>query len=355
MQIFSTFVEKHPELWMKSYLSSRLERFVSDGAKPRRVWVSIADHYEPLGRGASIGEGLACVSDWRRRWARIADQVPRDSLGCRPVYTFFYPQEEYQHEVVEGIAEIVRLGIGDVDVHLHHAHETRDRFIAKVEEFLDRLTNDHGLLREMNGRTVFGFIHGNWALDNSLPEGRHCGLDGELALLRELGCYADFTQPAAPSPAQSRIVNQIYFCRPFTDGRRSFDYRIPARAAHGLEDGLMMITGPFAMRYRGRLLPRVDTGELAYYDMPTPYRVRRWFDVAPRIGEDIFIKLYSHGGYGPNREALLGSGLENLYSMLAEEAGRLNIETRWVSAWDMYSAAKALLEPSHQTLGESRA
>lgn len=336
-------VLKHPELWMKSYLAGRMERLLSLSARPSRVWVAITDHYEPLGRRNSLTDAMACVSDWRNRWERIADQTPRDGRGRRPSYSFFYPQEEYQREVVEGIAEIVRAGLGDVEVHLHHAHETREGFVRKVKEFLSRLRGEHGLLREINGRTVFGFIHGNWALDNSLPGGRHCGLDGELALLRELGCYADFTQPAAPSPAQGRIVNQIYFASPGAARRRSFDHGTRARGGAGIQDGLMMITGPFALRYQGRLLPRIDTGELAHYDMPTPYRVRRWFDVAPRIGQDMFIKLYSHGGHDSNREALLGSGLKDLYSMLAEEAGRRSIETRWVSAWEMYSAAKALI------------
>ena len=30
---------------------------------------------------------------------------------------------------------------------------------------------------------------------------------------RETGCYADFTLPAAPSPAQTRIVNTIYWAK----------------------------------------------------------------------------------------------------------------------------------------------
>ena len=78
------------------------------------------------------------------------------------------------------------------------------------------LSDDHGLLREQEGRTVFGFIHGNWALDNSLPHGKWCGLNGEIALLRDLGCYADFTMPSMPSAAQGRVVNQIYWCtQPF--------------------------------------------------------------------------------------------------------------------------------------------
>ena len=54
-----------------------------------------------------------------------------------------------------------------------------------------------------NGRVVFGFIHGNWALDNSRPDGKYCGLNNEITLLRDLGCYADFTMPSGASPTRA--------------------------------------------------------------------------------------------------------------------------------------------------------
>jgi len=53
-----------------------------------------------------------------------------------------------------------------------------------------------------------------------------------------------------------------------------------------------MITGPLGLRFAERLLPRLETGELAGYDLPTASRVRRWFDLAPAIGDDLFLKLY---------------------------------------------------------------
>jgi len=107
---------------------------------------------------------------------------------------------------------MVRLGVGDVEVHLHHERGERESFIKKVTEFCRRLSDDHCLLRQQTGRTVFGFIHGKCALDNSHPDGRCCGLIGEIALLRDLGCYADFTMPSVPSPTEGRVVNQINWC-----------------------------------------------------------------------------------------------------------------------------------------------
>jgi len=312
--------------------------------KPKRAWVVIADHYEPWGMGATIELALSRVGLWRDKWPTIADNAPRDAKGQRPQYSFFYPQEEYRKDIVDGIAEMVRLGVGDVEVHLHHDNEQRESFIQKVTEYCRRLTNDHGLLRQQDGRTTFGFIHGNWTLDNSHPDGKRCGLNGEIALLRDLGCYADFTMPSLPSPTQGRIVNQVYWCTNNADNRpRSFDHGIEATPGGGKRGDLLMITGPVGLRFVGRLVPRLETGEIAGYDMPTPSRVRQWFDLAPTIGDDLFLKLYTHGAQERNLEPLLNEGLGNLFRWLAEEADRRGIEIHWATAWQMYQAANAIM------------
>jgi hypothetical protein len=283
-------------------------------------------------------------------WPRIAGDCPLDAAGQRAQYTFFYPQEEYQRELLDNIAEITRLGVADVEVHLHHDNEKRDSFIYKVNEFCRRLTEDHGLLRQTDGRTVFGFIHGNWALDNSRPDGLCCGLGGEIALLSALGCYADFTMPSLPSATQSRVINQIYWCTNNSGNRpRSFDHGIEATVGGGRHGDLLMITGPVGLRFGERLLPRVETGEAAGYDMPSPARVSRWFDLAPAIGEDIFIKLYTHGAAERNLEPLLNGGLRNLFSWIAEEAERRSMEFRWATAWQMYQAIDALTKGQMST------
>ena len=319
--------------------------------QPKRAWVAITDHYEPLGMGVSVETALDRVARWRDKWPKIADDGPRDARGLRPQYSFFYPQEEYRRDLLDGIAEMVRLGIADVEVHLHHDHEQRDAFIRKVSEFCRRLVDDHGLLRQHNGRTVFGFIHGNWALDNSRPDGRWCGLNGEIALLRDLGCYADFTMPSLPSPTQGRVVNQIYWCTSYRDGRsRSFDCGIEATVGGGIHGDLLMITGPVGLRWNERLMPRLEAGEIAGYDKPSQSRVRRWFDLAPTIGEDLFLKLYTHGAADQNLGPLLSGDLSNLFRWLAEEANRRNMEVHWATAWTMYQAVDALIHSTESAL-----
>ncbi len=326
------------------YLKDRLRKSARSSS-PKRIWVVIADHYEPMGKNGTVETALRRVAQWREKWPRIADDAPRDSAGQRPQYSFFYPQEAYRYDLLESIAEMVRLGIGDVEIHIHHENEKRDTFIAKINEFCRQLTDDHGLLRQQNGRTVFGFIHGVWSLDNSHPQGRFCGLNGEITLLRDLGCYADFTMPSLPFPSQGRIVNQIYWCTNNPDNRpKSFDHGIEATVGGGKQGDLLMITGPVGLRVGKHLMPRTETGEIAGYDLPTPARVRHWFDLAPAIGDDIFLKLYTHGAPERNLEPLLNGGLSNLYRWLKEEADRRGIEIHWASAWQMYQAADALMQ-----------
>src|SRR4029453_6160995 len=113
---------------------------------------------------------------------------------------------------------------------------------------------------------LFGFIHGNWALDNSLPNGRYCGLNNEITLLRDLGCYADFTLPSAPSPAQTRIFNTIYWGTDDPQRPRSHDTGIPLTPDGPIGGDLLMFPGasPFNLReWPKPWVPRLERGELA--------------------------------------------------------------------------------------------
>jgi hypothetical protein len=103
-----------------------------------------------------------------------------------------------------------------------------------------------------------------------------------------------------------------------------------------------MITGPFGLRWAERLVPRVETGEIASQDLPSAYRIERWLDLAPRLGNDIFIKLYTHGAQDRNSTALLlQGGFDRLFTLLVEVCGRYNHQLRYVSTWEMRQAVDA--------------
>ena len=340
---------KNVDLWLPAYLRNRARSLVST-RPPKRLWVSIADHHEPFGN-TTLANAHERVAVWEQRWPRIAASAPRDAEGRSPCFTFFYPQEEYEPGLLDKFSKLSRTGSTDVEVHLHHFNDTAENFAHKVQLFTRQLHEDHGLLHQHNGRLVFGFIHGNWALDNSHPEGFGCGVTGELQILRNLGCYADFTMPSLPSPTQSRIINKIYWTTGDPNRPRGFDHGVEATVGGGTRGDLLMITGPTGIRYRERLVPRLETGELAVYDLPTPYRVKRWLDLAPRVGDDIFLKLYGHSAREDNAAALLGNGtnqgaLASMFTWIHQAARERNLELHWASAFQMFCAVDRLMQPA---------
>jgi len=330
---------RHAELWFSGYVRTRLRHWRVPG--PSRVWVAIADHWEPYWLNPTDETAAERVAVWAKNWPIIAAKH-QDSRGRAPQYTFYYPQEEYRPAFLDRLAEMARAGIADVDIHIHHDCEGEQDFLDRMRGFIDVLTNRHGLLRRHDGRTVFGFIHGNWALDNSRPDGRKCGLNNEITLLRDLGCYADFTMPSGAHPTQSRMVNQIYWATDDPARPRSFDRGTPVEPGKPGSGDLLMVPGPIGLRWTERLKPRMETGEIAHQDRPTAYRVRRWLDLAPRIGDNVFIKLYTHGAQERNYQALLLDGaLDLLFDLLSAECRRGGHELRYVSTWEMRQAVDA--------------
>ena len=232
-KLFKVNLPRHAELWLVPYLADRCLRMMTPSPAPARVWLAITDHYEPLRGNGSLTLGRERVKAWRERWPEIARCAPRDASGRAPQYSFFYAEEEYQPELLDPLAQMVHDGIADVEIHLHHDHESRDTFIRRMTSFCETLHLRHGLLREKDGRLTLGFIHGNWALDNSLPGGKWCGVNDEITVLRDLGCYADFTMPSGNSLSQARTVNRVYWC---TGGRgltKSYDTWRPGPGRQG--------------------------------------------------------------------------------------------------------------------------
>lgn len=333
---------RNAHLWLPGYLRDRLR--AAGRPRPRRVWVAVADHFEPFWKNRDAALALERVRDWHERWPEVAARH-RDSAGRPPRWTFFYPEEEYRAELLDLLAELARAGIADLEVHIHHDREGEQDFLDRMRRFLGRLAERHGLLRLRDGRIRFGFVHGDWALDNSLPGGRHCGLNNEIGLLRDLGCYADFTMPSAPSLSQARMVNRIYWAVDDPLRPKSYDTGIPALPGAGFRGDLLMIPGPLGLRREGRLLPRLENGELGAHQPVTARRVRAWLKLAPRLGDEVFLKLFAHGAQEAHRGAFFAGGLDRLFELLENECRRADCELRFASAWELYLAAERLILP----------
>jgi hypothetical protein len=140
--------------------------------QPKYLFLCIADHFEPDWQSASPTRQRERVARWVKEYGPSVATFG-DSRGRPPQHTFFYPMECYSPELIESLAGIVRSGLGDIEVHLHHDNDEADHLREFLLKSVDRLSRQHGLLTtDAAGQLRYGFIHGNWALDNSHPDGR---------------------------------------------------------------------------------------------------------------------------------------------------------------------------------------
>ena len=93
-------------------------------------------------------------------------------------------------------------------------------------------TAQFGIFGAERGQTRYGFIHGDWALNNSGKDGKYCGVNNELEILQQTGCYADFTFPSCDrcNPAQ---INAIYYADVTRHVPKAYSRGIPVRAGAG--------------------------------------------------------------------------------------------------------------------------
>lgn len=334
--------------WLGSYIAQRAQRRrpIPPGTT---LYVCVADHYEPYGGGASREKAHARVRRWLDTYPEIASRHA-DSDGRRPCHTMFYPIEEYDPELLDGLARLTRDGYADVDVHFHHDNDNAASLAKSLTGFVRTLRDRHGLLRTEGGREPWCFVHGNWALDNSRPDGRWCGVDNELQVLVETGCRVDYTLPSAPSDTQTSKINSIYFARGRPGHRKSHDTGRDVDVGRwGSDDELLIVQGPLGLNWRQRkfgLIPKIENAEISADAPPSALRARLWPKLAPRLAgapEHIFLKLHTHGTEDDTMEELLGGGLERMWTALeADFRDRPGYRLRYVSAWEMYDIIRTL-------------
>jgi hypothetical protein len=313
--------------------------------RPRYVFLCIADHYEPDWGGASRQTQQERVKRWTTSYPKVFGDL-EDSRGRPPQHSFFYPIECYDASHLDQLAQLAKAGWGDVEVHLHHDDDNAD----SLRELLMRSTalfqERHGLLRkDPEGVIRYGFIHGNWALDNSHPDGRWCGVNNEITVLKETGCYADYTMPAAPHPAQTKTINAIYYAIDDPIRAKSHDTGIAARVGVSPpDDGLLMIQGPLVISHR-RLLrkPRIENGNVSNSQPLSAMRIANWLRARVTIAGNPdwqFIKLHTHGAPELNADTWFGESTIQFHQQLREYSNRLGFQYFYVTAFEMAELVK---------------
>ncbi|CAN5596243.1 hypothetical protein BH09PLA1_BH09PLA1_10140 [soil metagenome] len=344
------FLPRGVDRWLWSYLlQSRTRRAVVDGDAVH-VLLCIADHFEPHNGEVDDERARRRVEAWSQQYPRLFSGI-RDSDNRSPRHTFFYPLEQYERDEMDALAGLCRDGHGEVEVHLHHDHDTSDLLRARLLEYTHMLRDRHGLLAQRGddeSSIAYGFVHGNWALDNSRPDGRWCGVNNELDVLRETGCYADFTLPSAPSDTQTRTINSIYYAVDDPQQPRSHDTGVRMGAAKQPDNSLMLIQGPLMLNWRNRkwgVCPRIENACLQSNQYPSAKRLDLWLRARVQIAarpDWFFVKLHTHGATEANQGVLLGEPMVRFHRALMNRANEnSNFHFHYVTAREMYNLARA--------------
>jgi hypothetical protein len=335
--------------WLLSYLAHTPARRSPRAGERVCLLLCIADHFEPEVGGVSGREADQRVEGWCRLYPQRFAGF-RDSDGRPPRHTFFYPLEDYRREYLEALAGLCRQGFGEVEVHLHHERDNAHDLRARLLDYKHLLAAEHGLLarHRRTDAIAYGFIHGNWALDNSHPEGHHCGVDGELAVLQQTGCYADFTMPSAPSPTQTRKINSIYYATGDSRRRKAHDRGVDVGQGPAPAGALLLVQGPLLLNWQQRkhgLLPRIENACLQANQPPDAQRLQLWLRARVQMAtrpDWFFVKLHTHGAPEANARMLLGEPMVRFHRLLAEKAHTdPGFSYHYVSAREMVNLVRA--------------
>ena len=303
-----------------------------------------ADHFEPAHAEAT------------RAWATDYPEIARrftDADGRHLQHTWFY--DGLDENVLETLSGLCRARLGEIEIHLHHSHDTADGLREKLEH-RKRLYARHGALitTAPEPQAVFGFVHGKWSLDNSRGD-EFCGVNNELAVLRDAGCYADFTFPAwgRMQPAKR---NSIYYATDDPAHPKSYDTGVDVAVGRPPGGDLLIVQGP------GRLsgippgvarLPGAAwladrlwlTCAMDAHLPPWPARVDRWVKANVHVAgrpQWVFVKAHTHGARARNYRAYFDRTAEQLHAHLNS---RYNNGSEWklhyVTAREAFNIIKA--------------
>ena len=339
--------------WLLRYPAWRAgewaRRFTDAGGQQHLIFL-VANHFEPL----TTDEGLIQLEQWCEL-ARSTGDTIRDHDGTPFRHTNFFPAEQYERRRLEMIAALQAEGYGEVEIHLHHGIEkpdTAESTRPMLVDFRDIISEEHKCLsrESVEASPKYAFVHGNWALANSAG-GRFCGVDSEMQILADTGCYADFTLPSAPDQSQVPRINAIYQCgNPLTEAR-------PHRSGPGLKIGdepllPIIFTGPLVLDWSRRLhglpIPRVDDGALAQNYSLNLDRFDRWrrANIGVKGRPDwVFIKLYSHGFFEWDQDAMIGEQMKRFMSEVLELGARTGeFKLHFASAREAFNMVMAALD-----------
>jgi len=318
---------------------------------PVHLIIAMADHFEPAidpddgQKRVSRSEQERRLEWWTREYPKVIEEW-RDHDDRPLVHTYFYPAEQYDQGLIEMLADHCHAGWGEIEIHLHHGiphPDTAENTHRVLTEFRDRLALRHRCLAVEAGssRPGYAFVHGNFALANSAG-GRLCGVDSEMQILAETGCYADLTMPSGfLHPAQIEKINSLYECA------LPLDQAAPHRQGHDLAAGRapqifpLIVQGPL-LADLGRSLrsarPVLENGGVTAANPATQHRISLWKQAQIRVQgrpDWLFIKLHCHSMDPTQKDAVIDASFRKFLEALVGGAADRKETLHFVSAREM--------------------
>jgi len=340
--------------WLVRYPWNRTRSFLERAVfEEKHLIFVIANHFEPGWATNGILDHKTQMSRLRA-YRRLAEETGRhivDSDGTKFRHTNFYPAEQYHPEILDVLAEIQAEGLGEIEVHLHHGVERPDTAKSlerQLVEFRDIVAEQHKGLSRMKASStpMYAFVHGNLALANSCG-GRFCGVDNEMQILRDTGCYADMTLPSAPDESQVAVINQIYECGHPLD--KAVPHRGGSRLAVGCKEPQLPVifAGPLGFDW-SRAIPRLDDGALTANQGLNSSRLSRWGSANITVegrSDWVFIKLYCHGFFDRDQSACIGADAQRFFGNVVESGARTGRhKTHFASAREAFNMVAAAID-----------
>ncbi len=335
------------EKWFLSYLGDLFRDRSFNSNEPVDVMFCLADHFEPWCGQVDAETQRKRVRAWTEGYPELAEKF-KDSDGRPPQHTWFFPPHEADEHLL-ALTGLCKAGFGEIELHLHHDHilpvpDTAQTLEKKILTAVDWYARHGHLGRDKEGKVRFGFVHGDWALDNSRG-GKYCGVNNELQVLAKCGCYADFTFPSI-NEAQPRKINTIYCAKDDPEKPKSYDTGIDVRAGGKPYGDLMLVEGPLGIRTKNKFpFIGVEAANISSTDIPTGQRIDLWIKTAIRVQGApnwVFVKVHTHGAMERNADVFFGGGAEKMHEYLRDNYNDgKRFRLHYVAAREMYNIIKA--------------
>jgi hypothetical protein len=258
----------------------------------------------------------------------------------------FFPPHYHRYDNLKQLVSLCEQGYGEIELHLHHGRSRPDT-AGNLRRTLAQCVKEYGLFGifgNQEGKKRYGFIHRDWALDNS-QRGEFCGVNNEIQILRETGCYAEFTFPSRKE-SNTLKINSIFYATDDPRAPKSHDKGTDVIRRGCQKGDLMIIQGPIHPYFFNRKLWKFRA---------LGHSINRWYPIEPRRidlwvatgiavrgkSDFIFIKTHTHGAV--DNKVVLGNEMERVFEYMESRYndGHGYI-LHYVTARELYNVVKAI-------------